>query len=400
MCLKHRRAIVGGLIVVGLCCTIAAARAASVDSSAKPANATTPDKASTPAADPGHSHHGETFDEGPRQQAYLMPGMPKIDFPVTTKSHEAQAFFNQGVGQLHGFWYFEAERSFRQVAAIDPACGMAYWGMAMANTNNPKRAKAMIGKAVERKAAASPRERAWIEALSAYYAAPDNTERLRQYVHNLEAIVQDNPHDIEAKAFLALQIWTDADWMTEAPKRIPIASHQAVDSLIDQVLAVEPMHPAHHYRIHLWDGEKPIRALESAGLCGQSAPGIAHMWHMPGHIFSDLHRYADAAWQQEASARTDHAYMIRDGVLPDEIFNYAHNNEWLIRDLNLIGRVHDAIDLSKNMLDLPRHPKYNLPNRHGSELAIWAAFGSSIRSFNTSAGAIWSRCLRRLICRR
>ena len=40
------------------------------------------------------------------------------------------------------------------------------------------------------------------------------------------------------------------------------------------------------------------------------------MWHMPGHIYSDLHRYADAAWQQEASARTDHAYMMRDGVLP------------------------------------------------------------------------------------
>ncbi len=58
--------------------------------------------------------------------------------------------------------------------------------------------------------------------------------------------------------------------------------------------------------------------------------------------------------------------MIRDGVLPDEIYNYAHNNEWLIRDLNAIGRVHDAIELSKNMLDLPRHPKYNLPDHGGS----------------------------------
>jgi peroxiredoxin len=296
--------------------------------------------------------------------------MPKINFPITTKSLEAQAFFNQGVGQLHGFWYFEAERSFRQVAAIDPACAMAYWGMSIANYNNAKRAKEFIAKAVERKAAATPRERAWIESLSTYYAVPDSIDRRKQYVHDLEAIVQDNPHDIEAKAFLALQLWIDADWMTEAPKRIPLASHQAVDALIDQVLAVEPMHPAHHYRIHLWDGEKPIRALESCGLCGQSAPGIAHMWHMPGHIFSDLHRFADAAWQQEASARTDHAYMIRDGVLPDQISNYAHNNEWLIRDLGMIGRVHDAIDLSKNMLDLPRHPKYNVPTRGGSSSAL------------------------------
>jgi hypothetical protein len=59
---------------------------------------------------PGHSHHGEVFDQGPRQKAYLMPGMPKIHFPVTTKSPEAQKFFEQGMGQIHGFWYYEAER--------------------------------------------------------------------------------------------------------------------------------------------------------------------------------------------------------------------------------------------------------------------------------------------------
>ena len=73
---------------------------------------------------PGHSHHGEVFDEGPRQQAYLMTGMPKIHFPVTTKSTEAQAFFEQGVGQLHGFWYYEAERSFRQAALLDKDFGI------------------------------------------------------------------------------------------------------------------------------------------------------------------------------------------------------------------------------------------------------------------------------------
>ena len=102
-------------------------------------------------------------------------------------------------------------------------------------------------------------------------------------------------------------------------------------------------------------------------LCGQTAPGIAHMWHMPGHTYSKLHRYADAAWQQEASARVDHAHMMRDGVLPDQIHNYAHNNEWLIRDLASVGRVHDAIDLAKNMIELPRHPKYNtLEKNEGS----------------------------------
>src|SRR5262249_30595786 len=86
---------------------------------------------------------------------------------------------------------------------------------------------------------------------------------------------------------------------------------------------------------------------------------LAHMWHMPGHTFAHLKRYPEAAWQQEASARVDHRHMMHDGVLPDQIHNYAHNNQWLVEDLGFIGRVHDAIDLAKNMVELPRHPRYN-----------------------------------------
>src|SRR5690349_1246582 len=99
--------------------------------------------ADEPAAETkqGHSSHGEVFNEGPRQRAYLMSGMPQVSFSVTTKSEEAQRFFNQGVGQLHGFWYYEAERSFRQAASIDPDCAMAYWGAAMSNFGNDKRGK-------------------------------------------------------------------------------------------------------------------------------------------------------------------------------------------------------------------------------------------------------------------
>ena len=317
----------------------------------------------------GHSAHGEAFNEGPRQGAYLMSGVGDVTFPVTTKSPEAQLFVNQGVAQLHGFWYFEAERSFRQVAALDPDCGMAYWGMAMANVNNRERAKKFIAKAVEHKNTASPRERLWIEALAEYYAGEDSSKARREYVRALEKIAQQLPEDIESRAFLALQIWTNGSWATAKQKQVPIGSHQAVDSLLSEVFRVSPMHPAHHYRIHLWDNENATRALRSAALCGPSAPAIAHLWHMPGHIYSELHRYADAAWQQEASARVDHARMMRDRVMPDQIHNYAHNNEWLVRDLSHIGRVHEAIALAKNMCDLPRHPNSNTPEKPGSSSA-------------------------------
>jgi peroxiredoxin len=328
-------------LVAGLCC----------DSAAQQASAGEP--AAAPPA--GHSSHGEAFNEGPRQQAYLMEGTGNVTFPCTTDSDAARRFVAQGVGQLHGFWYFEAERSFRQAAALDPDCAIAYWGLAMANVNNEKRARGFIAEAEQRKASASSHERLYIEAWAEYLKAGSSKKKERgaAYAKALEKICYEHPADLEAKAFLGLQLWKNRD------AGVPIASYLAVDALLQQVLAANPLHPCHHYVIHLWDYEKAERALDSAAKCGASAPAIAHMWHMPGHIYSRLKRYEDAVWQQEASARVDHAHMIRDRVLPDQIHNFAHNNEWLIRNLIHVGRAGDAVALAKNMIELPRHPKYN-----------------------------------------
>lgn len=314
----------------------------------------------------GHSYHGEAFNEGPRQQAYLMPGLGHCKFAVSTLSDDAQQFFNQGVDQLHGFWYFEAERSFRQVVVIDPDCAMGYWGLAMANVNNEDRAGKFIKQAQEKAASeereTTDREKLYIDALAELYDENEDSEKRRaeNFTSKLETIVLDYPDDIEAKAFLACQIWMNQR------KKIAIGSHVAVNSLLEEVFDADPMHPAHHYRIHLWDYKKAEVALQSAANCGPSLPRIAHMWHMPGHIYSRLKRYEDAVWQQEASARVDHQNMMHDQVLPDQIHNFAHNNEWCVRNLNHVGRVRDAIDLATNMISMPRHPKYNHLDNRGS----------------------------------
>ena len=110
------------------------------------------------------------------------------------------------------------------------------------------------------------------------------------------------------------------------------------------------MHPAHHYRIHLWDDEKAENALALRGPVRADVAGHRpHVAHAGAHLFARRKRYDDACWQQEASARVDHAHMMRDRVLPDQIHNFAHNNEWLIRDMIFVGRMRDAIDLAKNM---------------------------------------------------
>ena len=346
-----------------------------------------------PALPEGHSAHGQAFNEGPRQAAYLMPNPGNVHFPVTSDHPDVQAMFDQGVGQLHGFWYFEAERSFRQVAAWDPDCAMAYWGMSMANMGNGERAAAFAREAWERREHASERERMWIDAYARYHGvdtaaeeevaaepggesdeAPgdeaeaeerDDGESFDRLVLDLEEIVRAHPDDVEAKAFLVVTCWFGRYVGRE------ISSRQALQSMLDEVFAVHPDHPAHHYRIHVWDREETSDyVVDSAVASGPSWPSVAHMWHMGGHIFENLARHRDAAWQQEASARIDHAYMIRDLVLPDQIHNYAHNNEWLVRSLIHVGRVDEAVDLARNMVELPRHPDWNLPDMRGTS-AFW-----------------------------
>ncbi|MCC6231059.1 MAG: redoxin domain-containing protein [Verrucomicrobiales bacterium] len=334
--------------------------------------------------------HGEAFNEGPRQRAQLMPGMPRIQFPVSTAHDLAQQFFNQGVGQLHGFWYLEAERTFRQVNQLDPACAMAFWGMAMANVRNESRARAFLTNAVALKASATLREQGYINALAEYYVEErdgkkrESKQRRRDLVRAYEDLVRRFPEDIEAKAFLVYQVWDNSGFGNNTD--LPVTSHLTVDTVARQVLERDPYHPVHHYRIHLWDAEDARHALDSAALCGQGAPGIAHLWHMPGHTYAKLSRHDDAAWQQEASARVDHAQMRRDRLMPDQIHNYTHNNDWLVESWSYVGRVKEALALARNLVELPRLSRTN------------AALASSPLAFRYDfGGSSWARGRERLL---
>lgn len=344
----------------------------------------------------GHSVHGEAFNEGPRQAARLMEGLLGPTFPTSTLSPLTQQFIDQGVSQLHGFWYFEAERSFRHAAAIDPDLAIAYWGMAMANQNTPERAWGFAKEAERRKDRASPRERRYVEVVYEYFKSWDDDRRRREEatkaekggkpavdakeaerrakeatkerkqarIRNWEQVFEEFPDDAHARAFLAYQLWEDR-------VDLPIVSRHAVDALLELTFQQNPLHPAHHFRVHLWDDAKPTLALNSAARCGFASPGIAHMWHMPGHTYDKTKRYFDAAYHQEASARVDHAYMIRDAVFPYEIHNYAHNNEWCVRTNINLGRRATAVAMAKNLIMVPRHPEKNAVSKGGKA----ASFG-------------------------
>ena len=184
----------------------------------KPTTPASSDNPAVPAA--GHSVHGEAFDDGPRRKATLIPGMGRANFPVTTGRADAQAFVTQGVAQLHSFFYFEAERSFRQAALIDPEGPMAYWGLAMANVNNAKRAKGFLKEAKARagKAKLTRREQLYLDALDALYKEGGTTRaNQKEHLLGLEAIVAEFPDDLEARAWMAMVGWQNGRGRHQPP---------------------------------------------------------------------------------------------------------------------------------------------------------------------------------------
>ena len=56
----------------------------------------------------------------------------EVNFPISCNS-DAQKRFDRAVAILHSMWYEEAVKAFTGVAAADPACAMAWWGVAMSH---------------------------------------------------------------------------------------------------------------------------------------------------------------------------------------------------------------------------------------------------------------------------
>ena len=60
--------------------------------------------------------------------------------PVTTGSEEAQRWFDRGLAWTYGYNHDEAVACYRRALDADPACAMAWWGVAYAvgpNYNKP-----------------------------------------------------------------------------------------------------------------------------------------------------------------------------------------------------------------------------------------------------------------------
>lgn len=292
-----------------------------------------------------------------------MQGIGSAPFPITAKNAEVQKWFDQGNVLLHSFWFEEAERSFRWCLKLDPDNAMAYWGLARCGFNwftisapnfdkSFDRYKTFLKEAVKRKDKVTERERMYIEAWESA-TAPDKKERVKIITGLLQQIVIKFPDDVEAKALLALF-------------DIGNGSAFANELLIQEVLAKNPTHPgAHHASIHNWDGVASDQAIASCELYGKAAPGVGHALHMPGHIYSKIGMWHEAAIAMDSATRIELSYMNDRLALPFETWNYPHNRNYLCYIQEQLGMVDNSLQGARDMLSAPRDPEYN-PETNGA----------------------------------
>ena len=206
-----------------------------------------------------------------------------------------QADFDHAVALLHSFEYDEAGDAFLAVAKRDPSCAMAYWGAAMTHFHGlweevEVEAGHKLAEQAREIAASnpktSPREKQYIEAVSAIYADPDGTAHVRakKFSDAMAEVHASNPGDDEAAIFYALSLDESAD-------RDPNYSNQRkCGEILEPLFRKLPTHPGvTHYLIHCYDNpalaEKGIAAARNYA---KIAPDSSHATHMPSHIFVRL----------------------------------------------------------------------------------------------------------------
>ena len=297
------------------------------------------------------------------QRAPRLQNLGSYIFPVTTTSQDAQLFINQGLMLAYGFNHAEAARSFGEAARLDPACAMAYWGMALVggpNINMDMSADAepqaykLVQKAMSLKKGVSEREQGYIEALSRRYSGDTNAERgalNRAYADAMRALHNRYPDDLDAAALYAEALMDLRPWDYWMRDGAPYPETLVIMRVLESVLAREPNHPgAIHFYIHTVEVGRPELAEAAAERLLTLAPGAGHLVHMPSHIFRRIGRYADASRTNEMAIAADEDYITQcraQGVYP--LAYYPHNVHFLWDSTSMEGRSREAIEAARKV---------------------------------------------------
>ena len=216
--------------------------------------------------------------------------------PITTRSLEAQLWFDRGLNWSYAFQREEALRCFEKVIELDPDCAMGYWGLAYATGpyyNSPwdqfprrmlpgviEKANHHAREALKRDAHTSPVEQAIIQALIVRFPTPTCEDKalLSQwdddYAQAMREVYAQFPTDNDVCALAAEALICRTPWqLWDLDRRCPADGADTTEAIAIIQDAVERMadageepHPGLlHFYIHIMEmSPEPEKTLPAS----------------------------------------------------------------------------------------------------------------------------------------
>jgi tetratricopeptide (TPR) repeat protein len=274
----------------------------------------------------------------------LRTGIGKVTHATSTKSAEAQAYYEQGLAYLHSYVWIEAARSFNQALRIDPSLALAWVGLSRAYTGLEDAKGA--GKAQDRAKAledqVTDRERRWIRARTLQLDAMsdlENSAKRLAYVAALDQALEHDPDDAE--------LWTLRGNADEVHLGAAGRGQRGTSSSIvfyEEAIRRVPGHfPAHHYLIHSYENVGRFdHALKHGEVYAAAAPQVPHALHMYGHDLMKLGRMQEAIDIFLRARRLEHDYYAANKIQRDFDWHHAHNTALLALSYRHTGQLDET----------------------------------------------------------
>jgi len=317
--------------------------------------------------------------------------------PISTRSAEAQRWFDMGLKWCYGFNHEEGIKCFAKALEADQGCAMAHWGIAYAtgpfyNLTWKEQGKAEVDRATKRcfehvqlahsnAANATNIEKRLIEALAYRFQKPNGVSLTEfeqwdnAYAAEMRRVYQSFPddHDVMALFVEALMMRTVRRlWDLKTGKPAPNSDVVEALQVCERSIRVSDeagseQHPAIiHLHIHLLEmSTMPERGMRSADLLGQLCPDAGHMNHMPGHIYVLCGEYEKAKIASERAVRSNDLYLAYADAPTYYLLGCCHDLHLMMFTCMFLGQFTPALWaaekvrglVTRNILAIPDRPK-------------------------------------------
>lgn len=292
----------------------------------------------------------------------LLDGWGKYRMPVTVTNDSAGIYFQQGINMYYGFHIIEALASFGKATKFDENFAMGYWGKALSygpNINDigysaSPEALAAIKKAKDLSGNCTAVEKALIAAMQVRYS-PDTAQKReylnQRYADAMKKVHSDFPNSADAAALYADALMVQHPWDLYDRNYKPKPWTPEIVRVLEQLVKEFPGNPgASHYYIHAIEGSaNPEKGLAVANRLGSMMPGLAHLVHMPSHIYIRSGYYKRGTDVNADAVKNYYSYQAKYSPVINNAFIYlVHNVHMQATCANMDARYAEALRLSND----------------------------------------------------